>query len=161
MTIVLGTVPVLVSRPRWTIAAGAVLSATGYALMSQPESYVGNSYWRWVFPGSIIGSGGNMACFSAINVAIMVSSPPEMAGVTGAVLQVSLQVGTAIALSVQAGLLTTHPGSLTNVANIRTSWYFQIGWIVLWLIGFLVFYRPEKVPSADAEATPVTPASVD
>ncbi|WOO76899.1 putative MFS-type transporterc [Vanrija pseudolonga] len=161
VTIVLGTVPVLVSRPRWTIAAGAILSATGYVLMAQPDTYVGKSYWRWLFPCFIIGSGGNMACFSAINVAIMVTSPPEMAGVTGAVLQVSLQVGTAVALSVQAGLLTTHPGSITNPANLRTSWYFQIGWIVLWLIGFLAFYRPDKAPSADAEATTVTPATED
>ncbi|TXT09246.1 hypothetical protein VHUM_02720 [Vanrija humicola] len=155
VTILLGAVPVLVSRPRWTIAAGLLLGATGYVLMAQPHNYVGKDYWRWLFPAFIIGSGGNAACFSAANVAVMVSSPPEMAGVTGAVLQVSLQVGAAVAFAVQAGLLTLHPGGVSNVDNIHASFYFQIGWLLLTLIGFLATYRPSKGPASDPEAAVV------
>ncbi|KAL1407902.1 hypothetical protein Q8F55_007338 [Vanrija albida] len=155
VTVLLGTVPVLVSRPRWTIGVSLVLGATAYVLMAQPDSYVGDNYWRWLFPAFIIGSGGNMACFSAVNVAIMVSSPPEMAGVTGAVLQVSLQVGVAVAFAVQAGLLTVNPGGISNVDNIHASFYFQLGWILLWLIGFMALYRPSKAAPADPEATAV------
>ncbi|WOO78243.1 putative MFS-type transporterc [Vanrija pseudolonga] len=152
VTILLGAVPVLVSRPKWTITVGLLLGATGYVLMAQPHTYVGTEYWRWIFPAMIIGSGGNAAIFSAVNVAVMVSSPPEMAGVTGAVLQVALQVGVAVAFGVQAGLLTTNPGGLSNVDNIHASFYFQVGWVVVWLIGFVVLFRPGKAPATDPEA---------
>lgn len=72
----------------------------------------------------------------------MLVAPPEQAGVVGAVLQTSMQASTVIALSIQAGLLTVQPGGLENMANVRVSWYFQLGWLVLWLIGFVGLYRP-------------------
>jgi hypothetical protein len=79
----------------------------------------------------------------------MTSVPPEMAGVAGAVLQIALQVGAAVALSIQAGLLTINEGGLDNFANTRISFYFQIGWAAVWVVAFLVFYRPAK--GADLE----------
>lgn len=74
----------------------------------------------------------------------MIAAPPEKAGVVGATLQTSMHTSTVIALSIQAGLLTTQPGGIENYANIRASWYFELGWVVVWLIGFLVFYRPAR-----------------
>ena len=71
----------------------------------------------------------------------MLVAPPEQAGVVGAVLQTSMQASTVIALSVQAGLLTVQPGGLENIANVRTSWYFQLGWLGVWLLGFVGLYR--------------------
>jgi hypothetical protein len=68
-----------------------------------------------------------------------------MSGVAGALLQVSLQVGAVIGLSVQAGLLTIKPGSFTNYANVQASFWFQFGWCLFNLIVFLVFFRPAKV----------------
>jgi hypothetical protein len=78
------------------------------------------------------------------SVGVMIAAPPEKAGVVGATLQTSMHTSTVLALSIQAGLLTTQPGGLENYANIRASWYFELGWVVLWLVGFLVFYRPAR-----------------
>lgn len=100
--------------------------------------------WRYLFPGFVLGSGGMMAVFTGTNVGVMTSVPPEMAGVAGAVLQVALQVGSAVALSVQAGLLTINPGGLNNFSNVKASFYFEVGWGILWLLAFLAFYRPSK-----------------
>ncbi len=93
-----------------------------------------------------------MAVFTGTNVGIMTSVPAEMSGVAGALLQVSLQVGSAVALSIQAGLFTVNPGSIENFENVQTSFYFEIGWGIVWLIGFLVMYRPGKTATAENDA---------
>jgi hypothetical protein len=151
ITLVLTFFPKLTSKPRWPIAFGTLLSLVALVLFTQASDLVGKGYWRWLFPGFIIGSGGMMAAFTGTNVGIMTSVPAEMAGVAGAVLQVSLQVGSAVALSIQAGLLTVAPGSISNFTNVTTSWYFELGWGIVWLVAFLVFYKPQKSQAGDLE----------
>ncbi|BEI80665.1 hypothetical protein CcaverHIS002_0111940 [Cutaneotrichosporon cavernicola] len=141
-------VPILVARPRWTVATGQLFGVVGYILMTRPTSLVGKDYWRFIFPGMLLGSAGNMAAFIGTNVAIMTSVPAEMSGVTGAVLQVGLQLGATIGFATQAGLLTVNEGGLSNPENLRASFYFQLGWCALFLIMFLVFYRPSKAQAA-------------
>lgn len=72
----------------------------------------------------------------------MTACPPSQAGVVGAILQTAVQVGSAIALSIQAGLLTIHPGGINDFRNVAVSFYFMIAWGGLCLLGFWVFYRP-------------------
>ncbi|CED82297.1 Predicted transporter (major facilitator superfamily) [Phaffia rhodozyma] len=152
VTVVLTLYPKLTSNPRWPISVGLIGGAIGLILFTQSEGdVVGSGYWRWVFTGGAIGSSGVMIAFTGTNVGVMTSVPPEMAGVAGAVLQVSLQVGSAVALSIQSGLLTINPGNLENFSNVKASWYFELGWTLLWLVGFLVFYRPGKRPVSSAE----------
>ena len=93
-----------------------------------------------------------MAVFTGTNVGIMTSVQPEMGGVAGAILQTSLQAGSAVALSIQSGLLTVNPGSISNFENVQTSFYLELGWGIVWLIGFLLFYRPGKTATAEGEA---------
>ena len=75
-----------------------------------------------------------------------------MSGVAGATLQVSLQLGTVIALSVQAGLLTLKPGTFENFANVQASFWFQAGWLLLSVIVFLIFFRPGRVAQGSEAA---------
>lgn len=93
-----------------------------------------------------------MTVFTATNVGIMTSVPASEAGVCGAILQVALQVGSAVALSIQAGLFTVQEGGLENFENVKVSWYFELGWGLLWVVGFLIFYRPGKSANAGGEA---------
>ncbi|WOO85314.1 putative MFS-type transporterc [Vanrija pseudolonga] len=144
VTLLLMFFPRLVSvRPRYTILIGTALGAVGCALMAQPNNWQ-KDYWRYLFAGFILGSGGTMASFTGVNVGVMTAVPPEMAGVAGAILQVSFQMGTAVGFSVQSGLLTIKPGGLTNPTNVHASFYFQLGWAALWFLGFAVLYRPSK-----------------
>jgi hypothetical protein len=78
------------------------------------------------------------------SVGVLLAAPPERAGVVGAALQASMQTSTVVALSIQAGLLTLRPGGLNTFANVRASWYFELGWTVVWLLGFILLYRPNK-----------------
>ena len=150
VTLVMARFPVIVSKPRITIPVGMVLSIVGYVLFIQSGGSTGARYWM-VFAGGIVGSGGMMAVFNTTNIALMSSVPPEIAGVAGALLQVALQVGVAVGLGVQSGLLTVTPGGVENFQNISTSFYFQLGWTALWLIGFMVFFRPAKNAQQDSE----------
>ena len=74
----------------------------------------------------------------------MTSVPPQMSGVAGAMLQVCLQVGAVIGLSVQAGLLTLHDGLINNYANVQASFWFQFGWCIFNMIIVLAFFRPGR-----------------
>lgn len=85
----------------------------------------------------------------------MLAAPPDRTGVVGAALQMSQQTSTVIALSIQAGLLTVEQGGLANFANVRASWYFELGWTVVWLIGFVAFYRPSKSLKSSLEVEPL------
>lgn len=152
VSILLTTVPVLVKRPRYPIIIGMLFGMVGYVLFVQTDIFVGKDYWRFLFPGMIIGSGGMLAVFVGTTVGVMNSVPAEMAGVAGATLQVAFQVGSAVGFSIQAGLLTVNPGGLENPGNVHASFYFQLGWVVLWLIGFVVLYREPKRSANDEEA---------
>ncbi|ORX38296.1 major facilitator superfamily domain-containing protein [Kockovaella imperatae] len=142
--------PKLVSRPRWPITIGMVLALVGYALFAQGAT--GTDYWRYIFPGGLLGSAGMMVVFNGVNVGVITAVPAETSGVAGAMLQVAFQVGSAVSLSVQSGLFTINPGSIANYKNVQASFYWQIGFGFLWLVMFLVFYRPSKnVTSSDQD----------
>jgi MFS family permease len=137
-------VPKLVSRPRWTVITGMVLAIVGYVLFVQNKNFVGADYWKYVFTGSIIGSAGMAACFTATNVALMTSVDPSVAGVAGAMLQVAFQIGSSVTFGAQAGLFTVNEGGLANYENVHASFYFQLGWMAIALISFIIFYRQPK-----------------
>lgn len=82
----------------------------------------------------------------------MTSVPAEMSGVAGALLQVSLQVGAVVALSVQAGLLTLKPGNFETWSNVQASFWFQFGWGIFNFIIFLAFFRPGRVAEGSEAA---------
>ncbi|KAK4684076.1 hypothetical protein P7C73_g6131, partial [Tremellales sp. Uapishka_1] len=143
-TLLVQFIPKIISHPRWPISAGLLFACVGTALLCVANPQLGTNYWRYLLPGHFIGSGAVMILFNGINVGIMTSTPPKSAGVAGATMQTALQVGTCIGLSIQAGLETISPGGLDTFSNVRTSWFFMIGWGMVWLVLFLVSYRPKK-----------------
>ncbi|OCF55192.1 hypothetical protein L486_07305 [Kwoniella mangroviensis CBS 10435] len=124
-TIAASTATILLSRwswlthhPRYAITTGMVLAIGAYALLTQSEDQLGTNYWEFVFPPPIFGSGGAMMVYSATNVGVITAVPPSIAGIAGGLIQVAFQAGSALALGIQAGLLTVHPGSLGNFKNV-------------------------------------------
>ena len=71
----------------------------------------------------------------------MVTAPSQSSGVVGAVFSMSTQLLVVVALAIQAGMFSVHPGGISNRSNIQLSFYVELGWINLWLVGFVVFYR--------------------
>ncbi|KAL0244039.1 hypothetical protein I308_105302 [Cryptococcus tetragattii IND107] len=140
-----------VGSPRIPIAGGMIIGAAMYLLIIFNDGKLGSDYWRWLFPAFLIGSGAAMISFLATNITVMTSVPPEISGVAGAMLQVALQVGAAISLTVQAGLLTLNPGGMTNYANVQASLWFQFGWLLLNALMIIVFFRRSKMPKLSEE----------
>jgi hypothetical protein len=61
----------------------------------------------------------------------------------------------------QAGLLTVQPGGLSNTANIHAAFYFQMGWVILWLLMFLTFFRmPKQSVSSEEDGAEQGPPTV-
>ena len=101
---------------------------------------------------SSLQSGSAMVMFLSINITTLTSVPAAMSGVAGALLQVSLQLGAVIALSVQAGFLTIHPGNVENFSNVQASFWFMFGWLLLNAIFVFVFYKHGKVVAGSEAA---------
>ncbi|WWC58985.1 uncharacterized protein I303_101531 [Kwoniella dejecticola CBS 10117] len=139
---------------KWPIAVGMLLGSVSYLLLifAAHGEIHNNEYWRWLFPAMIIGSGAAMASFLGTNITVMTSVPPAMSGVAGAMLQVSLQVGAVLGLSVQAGLLTLNEGSFVNYANVQASFWFQFGWSVFNMLIIVFLFRPGKAAEGSARA---------
>ncbi|WWC64283.1 uncharacterized protein I303_106893 [Kwoniella dejecticola CBS 10117] len=149
--------PRLLSRVksyRWIIATGLIICAATYVLMiySHGEIY-NNQYWKFFFPALFIGSGSSMAVFLGVNITVMTSAPASMSGVAGALLQVALQLGGVIGLSVQAGLLTLHEGNIKNFTNVQASFWFEFGWLVFNALIIIFLFRNKK-QSKDIEEGP-------
>ncbi|KAM0749875.1 MFS general substrate transporter [Meredithblackwellia eburnea MCA 4105] len=147
--------PPIVAHPRVPLVIAMLFAATGYILWTQAPGVVGIDYWKFILPGMLVGSGGMQTVLLSTNVCVMLAAPPERTGVIGAALQTAWQTSTVVALSIQAGLLTVYPGGISNVTNVRTSWYFELGWTLVWLVGFIALYKPLKQIEDIEEAFPV------
>ncbi|CAK9779503.1 MFS general substrate transporter [Cutaneotrichosporon oleaginosum] len=144
--------PGIISSPRWPICIAMLLAAGANLLWTFAPEVVGKGYWTHVFPGMLFGSAGNQVALIATLVGVMAACPAHMAGVVGGALQTAMHTSTVVALAIQAGLLTTAPGGLENFTNFRASMYFELGWVLLWLLGFMVFYRRVRPAPKDSEA---------
>lgn len=91
----------------------------------------------------------------------MTSVPPEASGVASAVFQVCLQLGAVVSLSIQAGLLTVNPGTFENYANVKVSFWFQVGWFLLNAVLFALFFRSGKAAPGSEAAQKGNAVAVD
>jgi hypothetical protein len=80
----------------------------------------------------------------------MTAAPPEIAGVVGGMVQAASQAGNVIGLTIQAGLLTIHPGGVGEWKNVTASFAFMIGWGAACLIAFWIFFKPKVVANGSA-----------
>ncbi|GMK58556.1 hypothetical protein CspeluHIS016_0505880 [Cutaneotrichosporon spelunceum] len=152
-SIVMIVFPNIITNPRWPICVAMLLAAGANLLWTFAHEVVGRGYWTHVFPGMVFGSAGMQVSLISTLVGVMAACPTHMAGVVGAALQTAMHTSTVVALSIQSGMLTTAPGGLENPTNFRASMYFEMGWVLLWLVGFMVFYRRVDRRPDDAETS--------
>ncbi|WWC91459.1 uncharacterized protein L201_006405 [Kwoniella dendrophila CBS 6074] len=134
-----------VKNYKYVISTGLIICSATYILFiySHGEIY-NNQYWKFDFPALFISSGSNMCVFLGVNITVMTSAPSHMSGVAGALLQVSLQIGSVVGLSIQAGLLTLYPDNMKNFKNVQASFWFEFGWLIFNAILILLLFRRKK-----------------
>jgi hypothetical protein len=113
--------PVVLQRPKYTVLIGflrecyirhligrnrlltvqIVSIVPGLVLLILSDGGRGNDYWAFLFPSFFIGSSGMFFAFLAIQVSVIQALPPSASGVAGGLLQIFLQIGSVIGLSVR------------------------------------------------------------
>jgi MFS family permease len=142
-------------EPRWLILAALALAVAGTALFQ----FCGapDDYWRFTFPGFLLGSAGAMASYILASVAMFRSTPPEMAGTVGAIFNGGLQVGSAVGYAIVASVETAvevhAPGGFLGYAGRRAAFRVLLGFVCIEFLAVAAFYRrpPSAAPVDGAE----------
>lgn len=159
---------------KWIIIGGELLAIAGTILL--PFAETKEDYWRFAFPGFILGTAGMALVFAtnkcvmmciwfgfraAANVfstsafhnsiALFAVTPPEVAAMVGAMFSSALQLGsaagTAIVTSIQSTVTQSHGGERDWSGRAAGLW-FLLAVAVAETLGVIVFMRRLEPPSA-------------
>jgi EmrB/QacA subfamily drug resistance transporter len=108
-----GLVPRLGTRP--LIIAGAVIATGGIYWVSRIP--VHGYYWTDIFPPMMIMGLGLGLVFVGVQIAGNASVPPDKAGLAGALITASFQVGVALGLAILSALATARTSSLVTTRH--------------------------------------------
>ncbi|KAK4703392.1 hypothetical protein P7C70_g2833, partial [Phenoliferia sp. Uapishka_3] len=142
-------VPGIITKPRTTIPIGAALIMIAEILVYFSEGGVGKDYWKFVFPGFLLGSAGAILAYFGSAINVIQNCPPEMAGVASAWTNVVAQVGGAVILAVQSGLQNpTNPA--WKKGGARAFW-FGFAWVFVLALQFVIQYKQPASPEVEHE----------
>jgi hypothetical protein len=127
----------------------------------------GKDYWRYMFTGQVIGTVGGMLVFLGmqtngefdkynqtalhpLTTLVIQSFPLEFAGIGGSFAQIIFQIGGVIGIAVQAGLIATGDGTLTDWTGSKNGYFFTGAYVMVTGIIFFLWYRQEKMPVREA-----------
>ena len=110
-----GLVPRIGTRP--LIIAGAVIAAGGMYWVSRIP--VHGSYWTDIFPPLMIMGLGLGLVFVGVQIAGNAGVPPDKAGLAGALITASFQLGVALGLAVLSALATARTNALVATHHAR------------------------------------------
>ncbi|KAF8330309.1 major facilitator superfamily domain-containing protein [Cantharellus anzutake] len=148
---------------RYSILIGMGMELVATILL--PFADTRERYWSLMFPAFIIGTIGTMTVFTQANIGVFMNTPPRIAGVVGAIFNVSLQLGLALGLAILTSIRTSiekkkiqrgeHPG-YTGIAD---GYWFVFAWVAVTAVLFFLFYKKGASGPPDEEV--VAPASGD
>lgn len=147
--------PWLITRPRYVQPIASALCFAGSMLFAYSGGGHGNDYWRFLFPGQVIGTAGGMIVFISMNTMIIQSFPIAFAGIGGSFANVIFQIGGVIGIAVQAGLIATGDGTVEDWVGSRNGYFFTSGYIMVTGIIFVLWYRQEKMPKVEGPVVAV------
>ena len=101
-------IPRIGTRP--LIVAGALIAAGGVYWLSRLPAH--GYYWTDLFPGLVIMALGLGGVFVGVQTAANAGVPPSLAGLAGAMINASFQVGAALGLAIFSALATARTNAL-------------------------------------------------
>ena len=101
-------IPRIGTRP--LIVAGALVAAGGVYWLSRLPAH--GYYWTDLFPGLVILALGLGGVFVGVQTAANAGVPPSLAGLAGAMINASFQVGAALGLAIFSALATARTNAL-------------------------------------------------
>ncbi|KAH7872214.1 MFS general substrate transporter [Lentinula edodes] len=124
---VMGIASILQQKLPFTqvILIGDVLVLVGTSLFPFADSK--EQFWRFAFPGFFIGTTGMTIVFATTNIAIFAVTPPNVAGVVGAIFMCALQLGSAagaaIITAIQTSVEKNHGGPTSFEGRAAGFWF--------------------------------------
>ncbi|KAJ3882449.1 MFS general substrate transporter [Lentinula edodes] len=136
---------------KWVILMGEILVIAGTLLLPFADSKP--HYWRYAFPGFVLGSAGTTVVYATTNIALFAVTPPEVAGIVGAIFNCALQLGaaagSAIITSIQTSTEKNHGGTSSFEGRAAGFW-FMFTFTALEAIGVAIFMK-NTVPALKAQ----------
>jgi len=134
-------------RLKWVMFMGECIAIVGTVLL--PFANTRERYFRFAFPGTMIGSLGVLITFVTSNVAVFAATPPEAAGVVAAIFNSSVQLGCAagiaIVTSIQTSIQASHGGPTSFVGRADGFWFLFTAVCTL-TVSLLVFMKDTIPP---------------
>ncbi|KAH9888529.1 MFS general substrate transporter [Cubamyces lactineus] len=134
------------------IVIGHILAIAATILMTFGDAE--DKYWRFVFPGLVLGSAGAMVIYMHVSIAIFQTAPSSMAGVVGAMFNCAIQLGAALGLAIDTSIensleLKDGPDGFERFHGRRAVLWWLVAAVCAEMLAILVFYRsPKKSPEA-------------
>ncbi|KAF8283267.1 MFS general substrate transporter, partial [Clavulina sp. PMI_390] len=152
-------IPVLANvwPSRRIIMLGLFLTCAGTILLAFADQQ--EKYWSFYVPAFIIGTSGCNLISVAANVTILRNTPPEMAGVAGAIYNAALQLAVALGVAINSSIVQSidleraSHGKSVGYDGIAAGYWFNLGLFSVMLLGVLVFYQAETSESSDVVPT--------
>ncbi|WVW85472.1 hypothetical protein I302_107510 [Kwoniella bestiolae CBS 10118] len=136
--------PFLVLRPKIVLPLCTVMCLIGSLLFAFCDGGAGANYWKYVFPGLVIGTAGGIIAYISANTCIIQAFPISYAGISGSFANVVFQVGGVIGVAIQAGLLNTGDGTLEDWTGSRNSYFFAGAVIIASGLVMLFTFREKR-----------------
>ena len=148
-----GLIPRAGTRP--VMVAGALISAGGVYWLSRIPAH--GYYWTDLFPGLMIMALGLGGVFVAVQTAANAGVPPSLAGLAGALINASLQVGAALGLAIFSAVATARTRDLL-ASHVRPAAALTSGFHLALLIAsvFLVATALIALRAANTRGEPST-----
>lgn len=132
---------------KWVILCGEIIVLAGTVLFPFADSK--EHYWRFAFPGFCLGTAGMTMVFATTNIALFAITPPEVAGIVGAIFTCALQLGSAagaaIVTSIQTSVQESHGGS-NGFQGRSAGFWFLFAFTAVETLGVLFFMRNTVPP---------------
>ncbi|THU95607.1 MFS general substrate transporter [Dendrothele bispora CBS 962.96] len=145
-------------RLKWVICTGMVITMAGTALL--PFGNSPDKYWRFIFPGFLLGTTGVTFAFTTANITIFKVTPPRVAGTVGALFNCFLNLGIAVGAAIITSIQTSveqHRGGPTSYDGRAAGFWFLFAVVTALTIGVFVFMEdvvpPVKKDVAEELAT--------
>ncbi|KAF9262403.1 MFS general substrate transporter [Marasmius fiardii PR-910] len=139
-------------RLKWVLSAGLIVTIAGTVLL--PFASASNRYWRFAFPGVLVGTAGVSITFTTANITIFKVTPSRIAGTVGAifncVLNFGCATGVAIITSIQTSVEENHGGP-TSFNGRAAGFWFLFAFVCV-LSALIVLFMKDTVPPVKKDA---------
>ncbi|KAJ7020960.1 major facilitator superfamily domain-containing protein [Mycena alexandri] len=141
---------------KWVIFIGFVLVCIGTVLLRLvtillPFADSAARYWRFAFPGFLLGTIGAALVYTATSVALLANTPKSVSGIVSAificVLQMGGAIGSAILASIQTSVQISHGGPTSFTGRAAGLWFLFAFMCAMTALLLLLFMKDTVDPA--------------